>query len=303
MASKIAGLSRKKQNPEIDVSFYRAQKLKKRIKWKSRLSDALMIFVVLASILGLSQSFKKQDIQENEMTKQFVREFIVDYYAYPQTDITRETISRFTIVQPPAYQKGVKQVQVSNVFFNDIQSEEKDDLLWRDVNAIITLTITKEGETKEEEIVEVQTMTRTFTVLEDNLTRTVGVLEITPVKEVVFGNTGLSNYAMQPKVTTTYLTEDEKKTADNRVQLFLNLYNESWEKAADLMSDSSLLKRKADDVTIQYDGLLTTTKSKDGKIWYIQAKIVVNNPNFSESKKLELHLNMETGRVEKMEVY
>lgn len=303
MSNKLTGLFKRKENPDIDQSFYRKEKLKKRIKFKSRLSDAILVFLVVSSVIALTQSFKKQDIQENEMLKQFTREFILDYYAYPQTDETKQSVSRFTIVQVPIYQENVKKVEVSEMLINDIKSEKKDDILWRDVNAIIKLTITKEGETKEEEFVEEQTITRTFTILDEPSTRTLGVLEITPIKEVVFGNTALSNYVLQPKITTEYLTEDEKKTADNRVQMFLNLYNESWDKAADLMLDSSTLKRKSDDVTIQYDGLLTTTKSKDNKIWYIQAKVLIINPSFTESKKIEFHLNIDTGRVEKMEVY
>lgn len=303
MSSKILDKFKKKKDPDYDYEFYRAQKIKKRIRLKSRISDALFFFAVFASLVSLINAFKAIEIQENSASKQFVDEFAMSYYAYPQNDATKQNLARFTLVPTVKYADEVTSVKVIEVVFNDITSQKIKDDIFSDYNVIVNLEIEKGVNEEGLPIIENQTIYRTFSIVENRITKTYGVIEISPTLEVIFGNTGLSNYEYKPKVTNNYLSEEEKKSAETRTQLFLNQYNESWEKGADLMSDTSSLPRKSADITYQYDGLLSATKSQDGKTWYIQSKIIVANTDFTEAKKLELHLNTESGRVEKMEVY
>lgn len=295
-------LFKKKIDPERDEFFYRTTKIKKRIKRKSLLANTLCVLVIIMSSAGFISSFKKNELNESSLSKQFVEEFIKSYYSYPKTEEDKDMIKKYSVVGTNNYTKNIVAVKVDKIAFNEIESKPiTGKEVASEYNMIIYLNIDKDIDGAV--VTESQQIYRTLSVIENKKDRLFGVTNISPYATYRSSTANLSDNAYIATETQYNLSDSERKSAETKVLLFLNQYNDSHEKAVELVSGAEVLKNKAEDVNIEFVSLYKATKNKDEDMWYILSNITLVNKDFTESKKLELHLNVSSGRIEKVEVF
>ncbi len=294
----------KEQEEGLDPSFFRAQKLKKRIKRKGMLVNVLFVFVVFVSIISLGKMNEEKEIQGNEQTKLFLEEYIENYYTFPTTDESKNYVSLFSTIPMMNYSENLIAVQVEKIEFNDVQSEYlKRGIIKSSYNMIITLSMDYGVDQEENHRIEKKEIVRTFDVIEGRNEKRYAVVRLQPTTIAISAISDKTTYTYLPKVAMTTLADGERASAETKVNLFLNQYNDSWDKAVDLVSDPTVLAYKSPDITYTFESIVSSTKEKDNSVWYIQSKIRVGNEDYREFKTLELHINQKNGKIEKVEVY
>ena len=295
---------KKKKENEMDGNehFYRAEKVKKRMKRKSYIKRFVSFFLIAVAIISILNLSKQTEVAENSSGKQFVITFIEKFYSYPTTEADRTLLSELTTIAPPTF-IGVEYVSVKRVDIKAIDSEISNNTITTSFSLLIYLEIGYGVNEDGAYISESSTIERNVTIIELENRTQFGIISVTSIKNTDQVIRDTTKYSHEPTVTTYILDTDQRQSAESRVVMFLNQYNDSYVKALDLVENSSVIDEKADDVIYEFESLINATSNKEGSVWYIQANIRIVNGDFIEYRRLEIHFNTNTGRIEKMEVY
>ncbi|MFV0480129.1 MAG: hypothetical protein ACK5LZ_06130 [Anaerorhabdus sp.] len=291
----------KKVNEEVDVEFYHSLKTKKKIKRKVIIVNAVFCVAILLSVLAFINASKEEVIPENSATVQFMERFIDNYYNYPQSDISREFVTNYSVLNSLLYSDG-QIVNVENVeILNTKTLRNSQGLIETEYNLLITLMVTTKEVVSEEETKEVKEermLYRKITISEDRVNHQYYVKRL--VSEL-YDFASLPVQVIVVENGSEVLSATEKNSAEIKVNLFINQYNDSYEKALDLMSEGSTLERKQEEDVYSFVQIVSATK--DSSYWYVDVDISVDNGVFVEIKKMEIHFNDKNGKIEKVRVY